>query len=271
MAKMNQKNKFFKNQDFLCFYDSEFNAYDNYKDIKYPQELVSIGICIVDKYNNTIEKYYSLIKLKLAKKISKRCTDLTGIKNQDMKFANEFPIVLNDLMQIFKKYNISTIYCYGSEDKKIFIKTSEIYKCFKKSLNIANKFFDIRTEFLNSTNGKVGNQGLSFLKKICNIDGEVMHNALSDAIDLSQVFNCIYTIGYDKKKYDILTKEREELSEYKKARKLKDDQGIFADYDILKAKNKIIKYLYNTNIPNINNGTKKAIIDDLNILFKNKK
>ena len=270
MSKLNKKNKFFKNQKFMCFYDSEFNAYDNFKDTKYPQELISVGLCIVDKYNNLIDKYYSLIKLKLSKKISKRCTDITGIKNSDMKNALNFTNVFDDLLAILKKYKINDIYCYGLEDKKAFLKTAEIYMNNKKAISIANKFFDIRTYFLKDSNGKVGNQGLSFLKKICNIDGEVLHNALFDAIDLSQVFNTLYTVGYDKNKFDQLTKEREELSEYKRARKLKDDQGIIANEEVLKAKNKIINYLNKTNIPNLHSGTKKAIIDDLNILLKNK-
>ena len=270
MTKLNKKNKFFKNQKYICFYDSEFNAYDNFKDTKYPQELVSIGICIVDIYNNIIDKYYSLIKLKLAKKISKRCMDITGIKNSDMKNALDFITVFNNLSSILKKYKIEKIYCYGLEDKKAFLRTSLLYMNNKKIMPVVNKFYDIRTVFLNDSNGKVGNQGLNFLKKICNIDGEVLHNALFDAIDLSQVFNTFYTIGYDKNKFEQLTKEREELSEYKKARKLKDNQGIFANEDILKAKNKIINYLNKTNIPNLHIGTKKAIIDDLNILLENK-
>ncbi len=62
---------------YSCFYDSEFNAYDDGKSLNIPQEVVSVGICITNEKGVMIEKFYSLISLKAAKRISNRCTEIT--------------------------------------------------------------------------------------------------------------------------------------------------------------------------------------------------
>ena len=137
----------------------------------------------------------------------------------------------------------------------------------KKNINFSDKFRDIRTDFKDLTNGKVGDQGLLFLKKICEIPGDVMHNALDDAVDLAKVAYVIYKKGYNKKLYKELTIEREENSNYKRSRNVDDTNTIKSPQEILKARNKLVAYLQEKTIPNMNNGVKRAIIDDLLLLF----
>ena len=263
-----QKSKLFGKKDYYCFYDSEFNAYDYKINPKYPQEVISIGICISDKENNIIEKYYSLIKLKAAKFITKRCTELTGITNKEMKMAVDFEESCKNVFNIINKYKIDTIYTYGNEDKNAFIKTAHLYKRMKKNLNFSDMFRDIRIDIKDLTSGKVGDQGLLFLKKICEVPGDVMHNALDDAVDLARVAYTIYKKGYNKKIFKELTIEREENSNYKRARNIVDTNTIKAPQEVLKARNKLVDFLKKANVPNMNNGTKKAIIDDLILLLK---
>ena len=263
-----QKNKLFTKDNYYCFYDSEFNAYDYNVSHKYPQEVISIGICITDKENNIIEKYYSLIKLKAAKYITKRCSELTGITNKEMKMAIDFEESCKNVFNIINKYKINTIYTYGNEDKNAFIKTANLYKNIRRFNNISNMFRDIRIDFKDVTNGKVGEQGLLFLKKICNISGDVMHNALDDAVDLAKVAYVLLKKGYNKKIYKELSIEREETSNYKRSRNITDKNIIKAPQDVLKARNKVVNYLQEHSIPNLNNGIKRAIIDDLLLLFK---
>lgn len=268
MIKKNNKNNSNVNSQYLCFYDSEFNAYDNFVNKSIPQEIVSIGMCIVDKNNVTYDTFHSYIKLKVAKKITKRCTELTNITNRDMLIAISFTDALEYILQLLKKYKISQIYCYGQEDKNAFVNTLNLYKNNNKYKTIANKFVDIRTIFKNATNGLVGDQGLNFLKKICELSGDVKHNALSDAIDLSNVHYVIFNKGYNKKLFKKLTIEREELSNYKRAINVKPGQSIKASQEIIKARNKVIDFIKNSKIPNMNNGTKNAICDDLLNLLK---
>ena len=40
-----------------CFYDSEFNAYDDEKSLSVPQEVVSVGLCITNEKGVIIEKF----------------------------------------------------------------------------------------------------------------------------------------------------------------------------------------------------------------------
>ena len=262
------ENKFdFKNQQYLCFYDSEFNAYDSYKDKKYPQEVIAIGFCIEDQMGNCIDKYYSLIKLKSAPSITKRTTELTGITNNEVKKGNDFKNVIFDVSSILQKYKIKTIFTYGSQDKLALEKTAQLYNYGKKVRSFSSKFVDIREYFKVITKGKVGDQGLSFLKKICELPGDVAHDALIDALDLADVYYVLTNKKYNTKIYKELTIEREEISCYKKARNMKEENSMKVPKDIVTAKNKIVKYLEKILVPELNEGTKKALIDDLNILF----
>lgn len=262
-----QKSKLFGKKEYYCFYDSEFNAYDYKVNPRYPQEVISIGICISDKDNNIIEKYYSLIKLKAARGITKRCTELTGITNKEMKRAVSFEETCKNVFNIINKYKIDTIYAYGNEDKNAFVKTANLYKKMKRIYNFSDKFRDIRLDLKELTNGKVADQGLLFLKKICEIPGEVLHNALDDAVDLAKVAFVIYKKGYNKKIFKELTIEREENSNYKRSRNVLDINTIKAPKDVLSARNRVVSFLQKTNIPDMNNGIKRAIIDDLLLLF----
>ena len=150
------------------------------------------------------------------------------------------------------------------------MRTAELYGD-KVDVNFFDKkFLDIRTEFKLNTKNKLGDQGLTFLKKVCMIEAETTHNALNDAIDLSQVFNVLYNVGYDKKLYEVLTKEREDSSNYKRSRNIREGQTVIASQDIIKALDKIVKFLRETDIKNLNDGIKNAMADDLLELIINK-
>lgn len=259
--------KFRKKTEYLCFYDSEFNAYDDNKHPEIPQEVVSIGICITNLSGTIIEKFYSLISLKVAKKISYRCTDITGIKSKDLKDAENFEKVTEKVAKLLKKYSIKKVFCYGLEDKRIFDKTLELYKAKRNGKYISNLLYDVRQDFKKKTKGQVGDQGLQFLKCICELEGSVVHDALQDAIDLAMIYHKLNGVGYNQKIYTELSREREENSNYKRSRRIKEENATIVDMKIVKAKNEIVDYLENNDIAHMDTGTKKAIIDDLNLLF----
>ena len=253
--------------NYNCFYDSEFNAYDDEKSLSIPQEVVSIGICITNEKGVIIEKFYSLIKLKAAKKISNRCTDITGIRTKDIKDADDFEKVSLKVARLLKKYGINKVYCYGLEDKRVLDKTIELYDKKKDGQYISKLLYDVRTDLKKKTKDKVGDQGLNFLKKICWIEGNVIHDALQDAIDLAMVYHKIIASGYDEKLYVKLSKEREELSSYKRTRRVKEENATVVSDDLVHFKNKLVEFLEKNEIAHMDNGAKRAIIDDLNLLF----
>ena len=203
---------------YYCFYDSEFNAYDDNKNMNIPQEVVSIGICITNYKGVIIEKFYSLISLKAAKRISNRCTD-------------------------------------------------ELYDNKRSGKYIAKLLHDVREDFKKKTRGKVWEQGLPFLKSICEIEGPVIHDALQDAIDLALIYHKLNTSGYNEEVYEKLNKEREELISYKRNRRVKEENATVVSADLVKSKNKLVDYLEKNDILHMDAGAKRAIIDDLNILF----
>ena len=252
---------------FNCFYDSEFNAYDDGKNLNIPQEVVSIGVCITNDKGVIIEKFYSLISLKAAKRISNRCTEITGIKTKDLKDAENFEKVTSKVVKLLKKYSIKNVYCYGLEDKRILEKTIELYDRKRDGKYLAKLLYDVREDFKKKTKGKLGEQGLPFLKAVCEIDGPVIHDALQDAIDLARIYYRINNNSYNEKVYDRLNKEREELISYKRNRRIKEENATVVSDDLVHFKNKLVEYLEKNEIPHMDNGAKKAMIDDLNLLF----
>lgn len=250
-----------------CFYDSEFNAYDDGKSLGVPQEVVSIGICITNEKGVIIEKFYSLIRLKAAKRISNRCTEITGIKTKDLKDADDFEKVTSNVAKLLKKYSIDKVFCYGLEDKRVLEKTIELYDNKRNAKYISKLLYDVRVDLKKKTRDKVGDQGLQFLKSICNIDGTVIHDALQDAIDLATVYHKINTNGYDEEVYARLTKERDEMSSYKRTRRVREENATVVSNELVKSKNKLVDFLEKNDIAHMDNGAKKAIIDDLNLLF----
>lgn len=253
--------------NYNCFYDSEFNAYDDEKSLSIPQEVVSVGLCITNEKGVIIEKFYSLIKLKAAKRISNRCTDITGIKTKDLKDADDFEKVSSKVAKLLRKYGINKVYCYGLEDKRVIDKTIELYDRKRDGRHISKLLYDVRIDLKKKTKDKVGDQGLNFLKKICRIEGNVIHDALQDAIDLAMVYHKITVSGYDEKIYAVLSKEREELSSYKRTRRVKEENATVVSDDLVHFKNKLVEFLEKNEISHMDNGAKRAIIDDLNLLF----
>lgn len=252
---------------YYCFYDSEFNAYDDNKSMNIPQEVVSIGICITNYKGVIIEKFYSLISLKAAKRISNRCTEITGIKTKDLKDAEGFEQVTSKVAKLLKKYGIKIVNCYGLEDRRVLEKTIELYDNKRSGKYIAKLLHDVREDFKKKTRGKVWEQGLPFLKSICEIEGPVIHDALQDAIDLALIYHKLNTSGYNEEVYEKLNKEREELISYKRNRRVKEENATVVSADLVKSKNKLVDYLEKNDILHMDTGAKRAIIDDLNILF----
>ena len=250
-----------------CFYDSEFNAYDDSKNLSIPQEVVSIGICITNYKGVIIEKFYSLISLKAAKRISNRCTEITGIKTKDLKDAENFEQVTVKVAKLLKKYGIKSVYCYGLEDKRMLDKTISLYDNKRSGRYISKLLYDVREDFKKKTKGKIGDQGLPFLKSVCEVDGPVIHDALQDAIDLALIYYKLNTSGYNEELYEKLNKEREDLISYKRNRRIKEENATIVSTELVKCKNKLVDYLEKNDILHMDAGAKRAMIDDLNLLF----
>ncbi|MCQ2609670.1 MAG: hypothetical protein MJ151_02615, partial [Lachnospiraceae bacterium] len=156
------------------------------------------------------------------------------------------------------------------EDKKALIKTSELYGGKLRVRELTRRLVDVREEFKKKTKGKMGDQGLLFLKKVCDLGDEVKHNALSDAVDLADIYDTIMRNGYSEDMYERLMKERDEIMHYKRCRNVKDEHSIVAPNGVIKAKDIVVAFLQKYKVPKMNEGTKRAIIDDLETLLVKK-
>ena len=63
--------------------------------------------------------------------------------------------------------------------------------------------------------------------------------------------------------FEVLSKEREDISNYKRSRNIRDGQKVAASIDIIKVRDKIVKFLRETEIKNLNDGIRYATTDDL--------
>ena len=64
-----------------------------------------------------------------------------------------------------------------------------------------------------------------------------------------------------------MSKEREELISYKRNRRIKEENATVVSDDLVHFKNQLVEYLERNEIPHMDNGAKRALIDDLNLLF----
>lgn len=254
-----------KDDEFLCFYDSEFNACD-YNDGK-PQEVVSIGIVITNNSGKILNQYYSTIKLKAKKVLTRRCKKITKLTNNDLKDAPTFYNVCEEISALLERYDIKSIYALGGEDKKQFIETSRLYQQTRAMRSISKMFIDIRIKFKRYANEGISSLSLEALKRICDVNGNVSHNALDDAKDLATVWFKIRDKSYSVEEFKTIMEERRGKQIYSSARNIKDGYcGIIAPENVLQAKDTLIDFLSN-NRSGLEPMLIKAIIDDLNVLF----
>lgn len=159
---------------------------------QFTQEIISIG-CV----NENGKEYYSLIKPKKMKNLTKFITELTGItqemlvaeRNSDEVFAEFF-----DWMQKDCNDSVAEFYCYGTSDKEFLRKNlKDRTNNFKAQAalsmimgNLINYSMNVRTHF-----GLIKDVGLSKVADYFNsseIASIQNHNALEDAKMLYKVY-----------------------------------------------------------------------------------
>jgi inhibitor of KinA sporulation pathway (predicted exonuclease) len=253
------------NTKYLCFYDSEFNACD-YNDGKI-QEVIAIGMVIVDKSWNYVDEFYSLVRLKKAKEITARCKKITGLTNEEVMNAPAFFKVCNDVSDFIAKYKIGTIYALGKDDQKQFKETAELYRQTPAMKKIGEKLVNIRNDLKRLVGLRVGELGLQALKRICGLSGPVAHNALQDAKDLAEVYHVLSTVGYSESEYKALLKERSDRALYDRARNVTEDETMEAPKEIVQAKDALVAFISSGN-SKLQPMIIQAIIDDLNTLIQ---
>ena len=155
---------------------------------------ISIGISIYDTQENEIvDTYYSLVKYKTFECLDKYVEKLTHLTTNMIKQAPNMDVVANEISAFLKKYNIHLLYAWGPDDKKYVQKYQSEYD---KINEISNKIVNIQKIISSVVYETFHNDSISLdnMKRIYHIDDKkVTHNALDDAIDLTNVFKAWFT------------------------------------------------------------------------------
>lgn len=185
-------NKFSK-KEYNAFADFEFTCTDK---IKYFQnkavrvELLSVGICITDNQGNIVDKFYETVKPKFNYVLTDFCKNLTHLSQKTIDRSDTFLNVLSRADEFIKLYHIKEINVFGPADAFSLKYNFKFFKNNKKSeqvIKFINKIKNIQTDISKWIIDERRTISLQDAKLLCGIKGDVSHNALSDAIDLSKV------------------------------------------------------------------------------------
>lgn len=172
--------------DRYIFLDFEFNT------AKKIQEIVSVGVVVCDLNFNVTSKYYSLVALNMTTSMDKYASKVNNITDEVLRDARDFKTVFLELNNTLKLTSNDKIFTWGYDDKRTFDYGIEHHSLESELFLMSNCMTNIQKELSSKVkyNGDtIGDTlALKYLKRICNIDGEVTHNALDDAIDLMDIY-----------------------------------------------------------------------------------
>lgn len=172
--------------DRYIFLDFEFN---NAKKI---QEVISVGLVMCDTDFNVQLEYHSFVALSMTTTMNKYSTMVNNITDEMLVDARDFKTVFRELKEKLNLKSNDKIFTWGLDDKKTFDKciqhhdVEDEFKIMSKSMMSIQKRISSHVKI----KGHVLNESLalSSIKRICNISGNVTHNALDDSIDLMNIY-----------------------------------------------------------------------------------
>lgn len=163
----------------ICFIDIEANK----------GFAISLGAIIYDSQTNEIlESFSQFMRYDSFESMDSYCEHIHHIKEEDILLAKKSDEVMNDFIVFINKYNVLDIFTWGNCDKAFLRKSLTDKSLMDKIPHIRN----IQTFISSVTKDVKFNKtwSLQNMKKFYGIDGEVVHDALSDAKDLVKVFQC---------------------------------------------------------------------------------
>jgi len=143
-----------------------------------------VGICVVDLATKSILKKKGFFVRPEHSKVTKFCTELTGITSQDVRRADKYPTVIDRLKEEYKVDKIPWV-SWGDYDREQFEKMSELhevkYPFFKTHTNLKYIFAILK--------GMSEEVGLKPALRYLNMDFEGRpHNGADDAYNIAKIF-----------------------------------------------------------------------------------
>jgi len=163
----------------VCFIDLEANEGKG----------ISIGAIVYSVQENKIlDTYYSLMRYDSFEKMDSYCEKIHHITTEDILKARKSDEVMEEFISFINKYDVVDIFSWGNSDKLFLKKSLTNVSLMDKISPIRNvqTFISLVTKdiLVNKT------WSLQNMKKFYELEGDVVHDALSDARDLAKVFVC---------------------------------------------------------------------------------
>lgn len=207
--------------NYIAFLDLEYNTGDQNK---YPTEIISVGILIVERKSmKEKESYYSLVRPKFNTVLNPYCMELTGLRQVEVDHAPGFGRVFREVLDLYRKWNIRQTFVFGSADKPVFLDNLLLNEEEEELYRIGEGMRDISLQLFFTLFGKDGSLSLEKMGRILNVsvDG-ALHNALNDA---RLLYLCYRAVIKGEIPQDRLSVAREELlirEVYQKSRKFEE-------------------------------------------------
>ena len=193
---------------YYCFIDFEFTCdgkiiINETGEIKFKgkhyfkgRDLLAVGLIIMDSDFEIVKRYYRTVKPLYNSKLTDYCLALTKLKQEDIDRSHDAVFVVNEVMNILKKYEIKNVFCYGDCDIPYLKLTSARVR--KAGLNY--KVIESLTGKLKNISPDINKKFVSDLpmgiSELCGIfsfdNNENAHNAFYDAEALAKIYRAVY-------------------------------------------------------------------------------
>jgi sporulation inhibitor KapD len=182
------------------FLDLEMSMHPYYKDKSFKQEIIQVGMYLVDKHDNEVLRYNEVITPTVHKKLTKRTLKFLEITQDDVDNGIPFDAFYETFHNIVKTYNPAII-VWGRND---FLALDQGYKINKlKSLKKTTRFINLLQIHKNYFNLKNDLGLFNALGLYQNVKKDQAHNAFEDAYATYQIFKGFRKVVNGKRKVKI--------------------------------------------------------------------
>lgn len=167
-----------------CYLDTEFNAFEYSGQNDGIQEVVEIGAVIMDVGSIT-DTFHTYCKIEKNHIVTKRCSRITGIKEETLVNAPSFPEACCKLEQFLHKHGIEKILTYGSCDRNVLEATGKFNKMGAEEFDFTKHITSVESDFRKAIDCGKFSWSMHDLSQIFHAENDKEHNALDDACTLA--------------------------------------------------------------------------------------
>lgn len=182
--------------------DTEFNSDSDYSNQRNDVSLIEIGMVVKEDMSSAaiVDTYHSFVKpIKNNGMIYPRIAAYTGISQADIDSGKPFPDALADIAELVDKYSISKIYTYSDYDAFVMRWNCKLYENIQNKKKVLKIMSDVQAPIEQKL--KVTNLSLKSFSVLYGVTSENLHNALDDAVLLS---DCMIRFSSGKPSDDML-------------------------------------------------------------------